>query len=105
MSNFTVEETITDSVTGDILFTLVTWQGRNFLYQGNFTEISWQQNRIAECVNGDYVNRYKNINGWLSSVNNREKKKNLSLRDRIINLQLELETCDKLINDIDYARN
>lgn len=77
MSNFIVEEELVNSIGRDsagepineILFTVVSWQGRNFLYEGKFDENNWQgESRIAECVNGDYRKRYKDLKGWLRHI-------------------------------------
>lgn len=47
--SFVIEETLTNSYMWDsegnpvneTLFTVVSWQGRNFLYKGSFDEVNW----------------------------------------------------------------
>ena len=95
MSNFKIEEELTNSIARDckgkpineVLFTVVSWQGRNFLYTGKFIEEDWQGSlRIAECVNGDYKDRYGNLKGWLKFVLKRTNKR----LDKVLELQHNL---------------
>ena len=84
MSKFIIEDTIENSIGRDtegnpineILFTVVSWQGRNFLYVGEFKEDEWLgDKRIAECVSGDYRERYGDIRGWLKFILKRTDKR------------------------------
>lgn len=83
MSRFKIEEELTNSIgrepdgtpINEVLFTVVNWQGRNFLYKGKFKEQDWLgSSKIAECVNGDYKERFGGLKGWLKHILKREIK-------------------------------
>lgn len=93
--SFIVEEVLKNSVgrepngepINEILFSVVSWQGRNFLYIGQFIEDNWQgDSRIAECVNGDYKKRYGNIRGWLKFIMKRTNKRLDNIQNQINSL-------------------
>lgn len=94
---FKVEETIERE--GDVLFTVVTWktQNRNYLYKGLFDADTWQENRLSECVNGDYKERYGDAMGWLKSVWKRENKRCDKIQQQIDVLQEEMDHREKTI--------
>ncbi|UZV41241.1 hypothetical protein vBVpaMR16F_175 [Vibrio phage vB_VpaM_R16F] len=100
MSSFIIEETLENSIGRDsngnpineILFTVVSWKGRNFLYEGKFIEHDWQGNsRIAECVNGDYQQRYGGIKGWLRHTLKRTDKRINKISEQMKGLQNEYD--------------
>lgn len=110
--SFVIEETLTNSYMRDsegnpvneTLFTVVSWQGRNFLYKGIFDEVNWQDNRIAKCINGNYREKYGDMRGWLHHIRKRELKNADSLRSQIKDLRGNLDITQDLIRSIDYAR-
>lgn len=94
MSNFKIEDQIINSVgytqEGNPVFTVVSWQGRNFLYVGDFVEQDWQgESRIAECVSGDYAKRFGGIKGWLKHILKRTNKRLDKIEDQLYALQTE----------------
>ncbi|ADX87966.1 hypothetical protein [Vibrio phage JSF13] len=102
MSKFVIEEVIKNSIDRDtegnpidkILFTVVSWQGRNFLYVGKFNEQDWLgDSKIAECVSGDYRKRYGDIKGWLKSILKRTDNRLEKIMEQRQALQDE---CDEL---------
>lgn len=94
---FKVEETIEHD--GKVLFTVVTWtaQGRNYLYKGEVFSDEWQENRLAECINGDYKERYGDAMSWLKAVWKRENKRCDKIQKQIDNLQEEMDLREKTI--------
>jgi len=48
-------------------FTITRWQGRNTLYLND--------EKLAECVNGDYEERFGGLNGWLKAIVKRSTKR------------------------------
>lgn len=108
MGKFIIEDRVENSIGRDvegnpineILFTVVSWQGRNFLYVGKFNEQDWQgKNRIAECVSGDYRERYGDIRGWLKFILKRTDTRLEKITEQRQALQDEY---DKLY-DLKYA--
>jgi hypothetical protein len=109
MSKFIIEEQLTNSTHRDaqgepvteVLFTVVSWSGRNFLYKGKFIESEWQgENKLAECVNGDYKERFGGLHGWLKHVLKRERKNVESYTHQIELLREKLEYSARLRWDI-----
>lgn len=76
MNNETVIEEVNDPNSGEVIFTVTKWSGRNFIYHGS--------TRIGECINGDYEKRYGGAIGWLKTIIKRE-------RDRVENIESTLE--------------
>lgn len=77
-------------------FAVTAWSGRNVLYM--------EAQKIAECINGDYQERFGGMDGWLKTIMKRsatrlnkiaEQKQALSVEEahlnRQINMILELE--------------
>jgi len=104
---FVIEETIENSIGRDeqgnpineTLFTVVSWQGRNFLYKGKFSEDTWQES-IAECLNGDYRKRYDGIHGWLKFILKRTDKRLCKITDQLNELHEEANNLTELKYDI-----
>ena len=76
-----------NDVLGD--FTVFTEIGRNFLYH--------KDNQIAECVNGDYKERYGSIEGWIKSIEKRETKRIDKIEEQITNLNDEMRERTKIL--------
>lgn len=77
-------------------FTVTLMHGRNcnYLYYG--------ENRIAECINGDYVKRFGGIDGWLKHIKKQDSKRVDKINDQIRELTLERNERGCRISDIHH---
>lgn len=76
-----------NDVVGD--FTVFTEIGRNFLYH--------KDKQIAQCVNGDYIERFGSIEGWIRSIEKRETKRIDKIQRQIIELNDEMRERTKIV--------
>lgn len=77
-------------------FTVTAFQGRNYLYRGT----PLHGKKIAECVNGDYVERYGSIKKWLEHIIKREQNRIDTIKCAMDDLKNEFDERSKLINAI-----
>jgi len=74
-------------------FYVTRWQGRNFLY-------TYFDQRIAECVNGDYYERFGGLSGWLRHILKRSQKRLDKVEDTIEQLEDEQDYLNDLVHRI-----
>lgn len=74
-------------VLGD--FTIFKEIGRDYLY--------YQDKQIAQCVNGDYKERYGSIEGWIRHIEKRETKRVNKIEEQISDLYDEMRQRTKIL--------
>lgn len=109
--NYTIEEQLVNSIfrledgtpVNEVLFTVVkTNRNKNYLYIGSppQNEYDFFTTSIAECINGDYKERFGGIKGWLKDIKRLENKRIHKIKETILNLNLELSQRASLISKI-----
>lgn len=71
-------------------FTVFKEHGRNYLY--------FRTERIAECINGDYKERFGSIEGWIERIEKRERKRVNKISETIENLNDERKYREDIIS-------
>lgn len=77
-------------------FYVTSWSGRNFLY-------TYFDQRIAECVNGDYKERFGGLSGWLRHISKRSEKRLDKVEETLVSLEDEQDELNDLISRIGGA--
>lgn len=109
--NYTIEEQLINSIDrcgdgtpiNEVLFTVIKTNGnRNYLFVGLPPENEFDLfgTRVAECVNGDYKERFGGIKGWLKDIKKRENKRIDKIKETIDDLKSELSQRSLLISKI-----
>lgn len=77
-------------------FYVTSRSSRNFLY-------TYFDQRIAECVNGDYKERFGGLDGWLRHIRKRSEKRLVKVEETISDLEDEQDELNDLIYRVDMC--
>lgn len=95
-------DSIVDPNTSEVQFIVTKRAGRNYIYSGAVIE---HNKRIAECVSGDYIERYGSLWGWLVKIKTREMNRLAKIKELQEQLSNESISRTALIEKIDKSKD